>query len=426
MNRSVSLLVCVVLCFAVSATHALLSTLFTLSGDQSGAVFAQQQAQQQAPQKQRRPPKYDIRKDADRKKLFNMSTDTNSENSTFAKIIVEGKERDPTECFKFRIKYDSAGVSYYVDNLRLNRKPVLSENSEIRQTMRTQPCRVQGGDTLQFYRSVSWENVELFKRSAWPTREASAKMSALDRQDLQMRYAFQSATCYQAYHELAWSVELVSSTTGKRLLLIDSIKFDAQPSPGSPSIQLQAPPTAQIRYVVPASLPQQQAFVRIVPYARAVPSSHIPTFKTRQDVIFASDFYKDFEASPDRQMLVQKIMAKTTQTVNVMDLAEINRAELQAASDRGSTSLVVAPNPSSGDVTITINTPVNASTQNSPERKYTLVVYNASGQAQWTWLNAEPSQAFTFRATAIGVFYLVAYDADSNTALRSQSFIIKR
>jgi hypothetical protein len=441
-GRFVSWLVCGSACLVVvSATH----------------VFAQQQVVQSppapsppAPSAQQNQPKqspYDERKDADRKKLFKMNTVDRNGNGTIIKTtsdrtaaralrnkpdgvtqaeILERIERDITECFTFRIKYDSASVRYLLDNLCLNGKQVLSENTEDRQRMITQPCQVQGGDTLSFFRSVSWHNVELFKRSRWPTsREAAAKMSELDHDELQMRHALQSATCYQAYHELAWTVELVSSTSGKRLLLLDSLKFEAQPSPRAPAMQLQAPPVAQIRYVVPASLSRQQAFVRIVPYARATPASHIPAFKTHQNVVLGSDFRRDLEEDPALQMFLQTIMTATMQTI---DLAEINRTELQAASDRAATSVTVAPNPSSGPVSITLNAPsslVQSSAGHSAAQRYTLVVYNAAGQAQWTWLNAEPSQAFTFRAAAAGAYYVVAYDAHNHTVLRSQSFIIQ-
>ncbi|MBI2794429.1 MAG: hypothetical protein HYX66_07260 [Ignavibacteria bacterium] len=134
-------------------------------------------------------------------------------------------------CFKRVINYDTATDSPSEDWTA----------SEMRNRSTTRTFPVIGNDTLQFFRGLSW----------------------IDR--------YSSALSFSRYvnnNEIGYSVELVDSGSGTRLLLLDSFAIETTTDDKKPCINSWYPMGARVRSVVPSTVEDTtSAYIRINAWA---------------------------------------------------------------------------------------------------------------------------------------------------------------
>ncbi len=134
-------------------------------------------------------------------------------------------------CFKRVVNYDAE-----TDNPRADWTP-----SEMRSRSTTRTFPVIGNDTLQFFRSLSW----------------------IDR--------YSSALSFSRYvnnNVIGYSVELVDSGNGTRMLLLDSFAIGTTTDNGKPCIYSWYPMGARVRSVVPSTVEDTTfAYIRINTWA---------------------------------------------------------------------------------------------------------------------------------------------------------------
>ncbi len=133
-------------------------------------------------------------------------------------------------CHKRLVNYDEVG-----DSTLMEWSPT-ELNS--RSTSRVIPIR--GGDTLQFYRTLSW----IDRTTSGPSFN---------------RYVNPS--------RIGYSVELVSVSTNTRVMLLDTVLFEQTTSTRKPCLSSWYPTASRVRHIVPSHVDSTDAVVRISTWA---------------------------------------------------------------------------------------------------------------------------------------------------------------
>lgn len=160
---------------------------------------------------------------------------------------------DVAAAYTFEMLYDSTFlISYDFSECRYNRqrwrlrnwknKRVVNANARLLSfNSGTDPLTLRAGDTLSFYRELTWHNL------------------ATGEQDTANYYALDS---------LDYTVELVRLSDSTRVATLDTIGILANQTPGPPRIHGTHPLMATVPYVVPASLDGVRAFLRVLVFHR--------------------------------------------------------------------------------------------------------------------------------------------------------------
>lgn len=343
--------------------------------------------------------KLDVRKTTDRKKMLEMEERSDRNNGVkFYAVGSSGKPLFLSEQYFFRVRYPNSSTIYTIDNIQYNGRRLLSLDSAENKTgcMCTRTVEWKAGDTITFFRSLQWISGEAILQN--PDKKFVWK---------------DMAHKYQAYHDLAWSLELVSYHTGKRLLLVDSLCIVDSPTLGVPQIISNKPPFSSIVFVLPATFSPEKAYLNIQPYAFNRTKKVLPEFKTSQGKDISSDIeqelYNNTEGLQQFAGLVNEQWA-------------INHNNLMKTQDSYNNNffvgkLVVVPNPTSKDIQLHYY---------SLDAKvlYSVAIYNTLGQLLSTWSKLHTPLSLQYSFEQSGIYHVIVQN-QSGTLLASQKVVVR-
>ncbi len=161
------------------------------------------------------------------KYAFNYEADSSYSTWMFGEFLLNRRKLMLGEwCMKRVVNYDS-GTTVAVANWTA---------AEMRQRSVTRPFLAYSGDTLQFYRTISW----------------------LDKATMALSYDF-----YVNQNGISYSVELVSSASGSRIALLDTCSFATTTATRKPSLYSWYPMASRVRYVLPITFDSTNVFIRV-------------------------------------------------------------------------------------------------------------------------------------------------------------------
>lgn len=167
-------------------------------------------------------------------------------------------------CAGFRYEYasDSSHVYWAFSEFLINRRKMYLSNW----------CanRVLNFDSAAHVPVATWTPIELNNRSTTRTVSITGGDTLQFFREMWLATLGSSATAYNYYqnaHALSYSVELVDSATGRRVMLLDTTGYSVTTASRKPCIYSWYPMFARVRVVVQSSIGAFKGYVRINTYA---------------------------------------------------------------------------------------------------------------------------------------------------------------
>lgn len=272
-------------------------------------------------------------------------------------------EAQITPGYWYGITYEhTCYIRYQIAEFKNNGKKIYLENwcyqqnrndrspEELNNESRTETFTVNTNDKIGFFREFFWE-----------TKNGKNKFD------------------YFAIDNLSWSVELIDATTQEILCVLDAISIEKSYSPSVPIIANSRPLGATAEYNVPEKFAGKSVFIRVNP--SVIGESGIPL--TRSDLLCSalSELYYNpnyFQNLKNAQ--AQKEVASVSFSENV-----------------NTEGLSVSPNPSSGEVSLSLK-----NVDNNSQLKYS--IYNSAGQL----IDIIPTEQNKYMFAQDGIYFVAA------------------
>ncbi len=168
------------------------------------------------------------------------------------------------QCAHFRFEYvsDSSHVYWQFSEFLLNRKKIFLAN--------WCPNRILNFDFVNRMAVANWPADVLSNRSTTRTISVSAGDTLQFFRNMFLSRVAQSGNVYNYYKNdatLSYSVELVDSSSGSRIVLFDTACYSTTTPSRKPCIFSWFPMYSRVRTIVPSGISKVRAFVRINTFA---------------------------------------------------------------------------------------------------------------------------------------------------------------